>query len=82
MKSLYTIDAQETVRVSHRNAAVQRLYDEYLGKPLGERATNCCIRTIIPRRFWCSTRSPADSGPIRTTVDAIARRIRERSCAR
>lgn len=38
MKLLYTIDAQETVRVSHHNAAVQRLYDEYLGKPLGEKS--------------------------------------------
>lgn len=38
MKSLYSIDAQETTRVSHRNAAVQRLYDEYLGKPLGEKS--------------------------------------------
>jgi iron only hydrogenase large subunit-like protein len=38
MKTLYTIDSQETVRVSHRNAAVQRLYDDYLGEPLGERS--------------------------------------------
>ena len=38
MKSLYSIDTQETVRVSHRNAAVQRLYAEYLGKPLGEKS--------------------------------------------
>ena len=38
MKSLYSIDAQETTRVSHRNAAVQRLYAEYLGKPLGEKS--------------------------------------------
>ena len=38
MKTLYTIDSRETVRVSHRNAAVQRLYDEYLGQPLGERS--------------------------------------------
>ncbi|MHB8951404.1 MAG: NADH-dependent [FeFe] hydrogenase, group A6 [Pirellulaceae bacterium] len=38
MRALYTIDAQETVRVSHRNVAVQRLYDEFLGQPLGERS--------------------------------------------
>jgi NADH-quinone oxidoreductase subunit G/NADP-reducing hydrogenase subunit HndD len=38
MKSLYSIDSQATVRVSHRNAAVQRLYAEYLGKPLGEKS--------------------------------------------
>jgi iron-only hydrogenase group A len=38
MQSLYTIDAQEPVRASHHNAAVQRLYDEYLGQPLGEKS--------------------------------------------
>ena len=38
MQSLYTIDAQEPVRVSHHNEAVQRLYAEFLGKPLGEKS--------------------------------------------
>jgi NADH-quinone oxidoreductase subunit G/NADP-reducing hydrogenase subunit HndD len=38
MQSLYQIDASEPQRVSHRNAAVQRLYDEYLGQPLGHRS--------------------------------------------
>jgi NADH-quinone oxidoreductase subunit G/NADP-reducing hydrogenase subunit HndD len=38
MQSLYTIDAQEAVRVSHHNEAVQRLYAEFLGKPLGEKS--------------------------------------------
>ena len=38
MQSLYTIDSQEPVRASHHNAAVQRLYDEYLEKPLGEKS--------------------------------------------
>jgi iron-only hydrogenase group A len=38
MQSLYTIDSQEPVRASHHNAAVQRLYDEFLGKPLGEKS--------------------------------------------
>ena len=36
MKALYKIDQDEPVRVSHRNKWVARLYDEYLGKPLGE----------------------------------------------
>jgi NADH-quinone oxidoreductase subunit G/NADP-reducing hydrogenase subunit HndD len=36
MKALYNIDDAETARTSHGNAAVQRLYDEFLGKPLGE----------------------------------------------
>ncbi len=38
MQALYAIDAQEPVRVSHHNAAVQRLYAEFLGQPLGEKS--------------------------------------------
>lgn len=38
MQALYTIDANEPVRTSHHNEAVQRLYAEFLGKPLGEKS--------------------------------------------
>ena len=38
MQALYTIDRTEGVRTSHTNASIQRLYDEYLGKPLGEKS--------------------------------------------
>lgn len=38
MQTLYQIDADAAVRTSHHNAAVQRLYDEFLGEPLGERS--------------------------------------------
>jgi NADH-quinone oxidoreductase subunit G/NADP-reducing hydrogenase subunit HndD len=38
MQALYKIDQQEEVRVSHKNPWVIRLYDEFLGKPLGERS--------------------------------------------
>ncbi len=38
MQALYQIDDKESVRVSHRNQSVQRLYDEYLVRPLGERS--------------------------------------------
>jgi NADP-reducing hydrogenase subunit HndD len=38
MKALYRIDSDATLRVSHKNKYVQRLYEEYLGKPLGERS--------------------------------------------
>ena len=31
-----SIDRDEPVRVSHRNQSVKRLYDEFLGEPLGE----------------------------------------------
>jgi iron-only hydrogenase group A len=36
MQALYRIDQNEKLRVSHQNPWVKRLYDEFLGKPLGE----------------------------------------------
>lgn len=39
MKALYTIDGgDDVIRVSHKNDSIQRLYSEYLGKPLGEKS--------------------------------------------
>jgi iron only hydrogenase large subunit-like protein len=38
MKALYDLDAKETVRVSHHNKHVERLYKEFLGKPLGHKS--------------------------------------------
>lgn len=38
MQSLYQIDSDEAKRASHYNTQVQRLYDEFLGKPLGEKS--------------------------------------------
>ncbi len=36
MDALYKIDQDAAVRVSHHNIWVKRLYDEFLGEPLGE----------------------------------------------
>ena len=49
IQSLYNIDAQETVRVSHHNEAVQRLYAEFLGKPLGEKSHHLLHTHYAPR---------------------------------
>lgn len=38
MKALYTIDRDDELRVSHMNKEVQRLYEEFLGEPLGEKS--------------------------------------------
>jgi iron-only hydrogenase group A len=38
MQTLYTIDACETLRVSHKNPELKQLYDEFLGTPNGEKA--------------------------------------------
>jgi iron-only hydrogenase group A len=38
MNALYTIDRDDRLRVSHKNEQVQRLYAEFLGKPLGHKS--------------------------------------------
>ena len=38
MQALYTIDRDEDVRTSHSNTSIQRLYEEFLGEPLGEKS--------------------------------------------
>ena len=38
MQALYNIDAHGTLRASHHNPAVQQLYREFLGEPLGEKS--------------------------------------------
>jgi iron only hydrogenase large subunit-like protein len=38
MKLLYTLDRDDPVRTSHANKSVQRLYQEYLGNPLGPKS--------------------------------------------
>jgi hypothetical protein len=38
MEALYTIDRDEAVRCPHHNPDVERLYEEFLGEPLGERS--------------------------------------------
>ncbi len=49
MKALYKIDTDETLRQSHHNKWVKRLYDEYLVKPLGERSHHL-LHTHYSRR--------------------------------
>ena len=38
MQALYKIDRDESIRTSHGNPSIQRLYKEFLGKPLGEKS--------------------------------------------
>jgi NADP-reducing hydrogenase subunit HndD len=49
MQALYSIDAQETVRVSHDNQAIKRLYSEFLGEPLGEKSHQLLHTHYAPR---------------------------------
>lgn len=38
LKSLHNIDKQDSLRTSHSNKAIKELYDNFLGKPLGEKS--------------------------------------------
>jgi NADH-quinone oxidoreductase subunit G/NADP-reducing hydrogenase subunit HndD len=49
MQALYRIDQNEELRVSHRNPWVKRLYDEFLGRPLGEKSHHL-LHTRYSRR--------------------------------
>lgn len=48
-KALYSQDANASVRKSHENKDVQKLYDEYLGKPLGHKSHELLHTTYIKR---------------------------------
>jgi iron-only hydrogenase group A len=52
MQALYKIDGEAEVRTSHNNEAVQDLYKDFLGKPLGEKShhllhTNYAERKVL-----------------------------------
>ncbi|HSB71359.1 MAG TPA: NADH-dependent [FeFe] hydrogenase, group A6 [Candidatus Methylomirabilis sp.] len=49
MQTLYTIDRDGAVRVSHRNPSIQRLYREFLGEPMG-RKSHDLLHTTYSRR--------------------------------
>jgi len=49
MQALYHIDSHEAVRRSHHNESVKRLYDEFLGAPLGEMSHHILHTTYAPR---------------------------------
>ncbi|MBN1960134.1 MAG: iron hydrogenase small subunit [Deltaproteobacteria bacterium] len=49
MQALYKIDREAKLRTSHQNASVQRLYDEYLGKPLSEKSHHLLHTHYTPR---------------------------------
>jgi len=49
MQALYQIDRDDAVRVSHKNPAVQRIYEEFLGKPLSDRSHELLHTHYQPR---------------------------------
>ncbi len=52
MAALYDIDDKETIKVSHKNPEIIKLYEDYLGKPLGDLShellhTHYCKRDVL-----------------------------------
>jgi iron-only hydrogenase group A len=49
MQALYKIDQSEEARVSHQNSYVHRLYEDFLGKPLGDKSHQLLHTHYSPR---------------------------------
>ena len=47
---LYSEDERQTIRQSHRNKDIQRLYDEFLGEPLSEKAEELLHTSYVADR--------------------------------
>jgi NADH-quinone oxidoreductase subunit G/NADP-reducing hydrogenase subunit HndD len=50
MKGLFDIDTKETLRTSHGNPSIKKLYDEYLGEPLGEKSHHLLHTSYLKRK--------------------------------
>ncbi len=53
MQALYGIDRDGAVRVSHQNKSILRLYEEYLGEPLGEKSHHLLHTHYQPHEVMC-----------------------------
>lgn len=47
--ALYTIDEKSTIRKSHENPVIQKIYEEYLGEPGGHKAHELLHTTYTAR---------------------------------
>ena len=50
LSALYNIDSNEKVRVSHQNKEIKRLYDDFLGEPLGKQSHKLLHTKYISRK--------------------------------
>jgi NADH-quinone oxidoreductase subunit G len=51
-KALYSDDKAKEIRFSHQNPYIKRLYEEYLGKPLGEKSERLLHTTYVPQPLY------------------------------
>ena len=49
---LYSIDEKSTIRKSHENPILKKIYEEYLGEPLGERAHHLLHTHYVEREKY------------------------------
>jgi iron-only hydrogenase group A len=49
MRSIYSIDERESIKVSHKNPEIMDLYKDFLGKPLGEKSHHLLHTTYEKR---------------------------------
>jgi len=49
MQALYKIDREEPVRTSHGNPSIKRIYQEFLGEPLGQKSHELLHTHYAPR---------------------------------
>ncbi|MGI6143311.1 MAG: NADH-dependent [FeFe] hydrogenase, group A6 [bacterium] len=52
INGIYEVDESLTLRKSHENPAVQQLYKEFLGQPLGEKSHQLLHTTYTPRNAF------------------------------
>jgi NADH-quinone oxidoreductase subunit G len=51
-QGLFKLDSLRDFRLSHRNPAIIKLYDEFLGKPLGEKAEQLLHTRYTPKKRY------------------------------
>lgn len=50
--ALYTIDEKSTIRKSHENPVLKKIYEEYLGNPGGHRAHELLHTSYVAREKY------------------------------
>jgi iron-only hydrogenase group A len=51
-QALYVDDRDKEVRFAHQNPYIKRLYEEFLGKPLGEKSEKLLHTTYVPQPLY------------------------------
>jgi len=69
MEAIYALDESSKLRKSHENPAIQQIYKEYFGKPLGHKS-----HELLHTHYNNRTRQAAPGTPKRTMSGTLLRR--------